>query len=807
LAINNWFHPRPALVVGASALILATATLAVCYLSGMACTAPEKRIHEPPVAVHLKRTATDELASLQAEMVREGNGASPSTPPNPVATVTRLVTITGKVLCDLTGEAVEADITLGDTSSSTDDAGRFLVEDVVPANSTLTVITKGYVSLDITVDPIWTWHELGELRLIPSSTVEVYVETEDGTPVQGAVVSIATVERPGTAGSRLGTGLGSTNEFGLLAAVLRTPETLLATSGNQSSPPVTAMDSTRRVILKLSDDADRVGLRDRDSKSPVGGVDLVFTRISSLPWVSFTATTSETGLIEAPLPFGRYRVRDPGNRLLFSITAGALPNPGVSGVPTRLDFAMLELSKSGQTLWVDAEPRGERVIVAVEEGSQQHLAPILGWLSSYETPPDVEDAQWMPLGSAPVVSDSGRLSLYHFTAAFLARHPYRLYVTSPGFRTGFISDPLNTVLPGKPPFTVALMRSPERCLFVINPDGSPYRRSVHVREGRQSQLTVTAIPSATGKVGPFAWHGSHLTVLAGREPWSPKLAHISVDELQQSDSIEVVVDASCVIEVDIPAGPRPRLIATRGTGSMFEGSERDGVLRFAALQPGSYEVGPRSALSSSELKLMQGMEAFPIHLESGQTVKVPWRSEWSLAGPISGRVVAPGMAGVDLFAIPKYGPTSLPLYGGRSVHAYPVSDDGTFEMLGLEMTPTHVMFARLDEQGQEVPLGTGSIAGDTTLRCTEVKVTIIGATSGANVCVRCVPVIGGRSVVSPVRCCGPVDSSVVLGWVSSETRVFSIIADGQSWSVELELDPGQSKSFVIDIGSLAPTGK
>lgn len=757
--------------------------------------------------MHLERTATSELSTVPPGFARVDGGSPLETAPPPIVTAPRVATITGRVVCNLTGEAIEADIKFGDTLNGTDGAGRFIVEDSVPANASLTITSQGYAPLGITVDPSWTWHDLGTLRLIPSTIVEVRVETDTGTPVQGAVVSIATVVRPGTGGSRIGARVGTTNDLGLLTVALRTPETLVATYETQSSSPANALDCERLVVLQLCDVADRVGLRDRDSKSPVGGVDLVLTRISGVPWVSFSATTSDAGLINTPLPYGRYRVTDPGNRLLFSITEGALANLGLSGVPTRLDFAMLDVSKSAETLWIEVEPRAERAIVAVEKDGEKRLAPILGWLASFETPPDVEEAQWMPLAGEPVESTSGRLSLYHFTAAFLSRYPYRLYVTSPGFGTGFIADPLNTVLPGKPPFTVELVRSPEKRLFVINSDGSPYRRSVHLREGRQSHLSVNAIPGEAGLVGPFAWHGSYLTVLAGRETWSPKLAQISADELQQRDSIEVVVNANCVIEVDVPDGPRPRLTATSGTGSMLEGSERDGILRFSALQPGSYEIGPRSALTDLSLKVMQGMDAYPIHLESGQTMKVPWRAEWSSPGPITGKVVAPGMASVELFAVPRYGPMSVPLSGGRSSHAYPVGRNGTFELLRLEMTPTHVVFARLDQQGQQVPLGIGLIEDDTTLDCTEVALTIRGASSGGNACVRCVPIIEGQAVLSPIRGCGLVDSPIVLGWISSETKVFSVIADGQTWDVELELEPGQSKSWVIDIRSLAPSSK
>lgn len=738
-----------------------------------------------------------ESATSERELARQGRVG---VRPRDVTTVR----VTGRTVAAEDGRPVRASVAIGGATTWADaESGDFFLE-LTPSGASITVAVDaaGFARASIEHEVDGLALDLGEIRLEADHVRTVLVVGPDGLGVAGAQVwrvpLADTSDKAAFHGPHGGKGetlVGMSDHAGVVSVRLVGELVILARLGQQVSPPQVwrvAADSIRIMLPEAP--SPRLGLRDALG-NPVAGAELFLRGLSHRPACAFQRVTGEDGLVSPNVPAGRYQVRLALDRFNFQ------------GEPLASNAFRATADLAGtEDVWLRVEAGDARYIEVKDAETGARLQPLTVWLSYYRPDGPSDPAQPGPWRRvfAPEEWETSRVALQPFIREHQIENPsmYRLYVGSPGYQQGFVESPLETVTPSTT-YELLLERLPRRTLRFVTTDGAPYEASVSIHEG--NTWCARGRPDASGEVR-FAWSGGDVVICVAESQIGNhiRLASVSRDALQDDVVVIVELETPAALVVEVPEGERVDHLVCFGE----DGTSRVGVLcnaelAFEDLPPGKYGVGPIEMLRTLKVRLDSGADALPVDLLPGETRQIQWEDSWHFVDSVSGAVITTGIAPDQLWVVPRFAGPSMGMFNLSGSPQFEVGRDGRFEIDGITMAPTNLVFFRLDSEGESVPVGVGYPHVISRIECGTPSISIPDVEKGLDMDVTFrprFPAPWGDTTDFRVRGLtgAPIDLGPVPLMASAHVDCGAV---GLSRDIEITLLPGEDKIIEIDVES------
>lgn len=625
--------------------------------------------------------------------------------------------------------------------------------------------------------------DLGDIELTPLDTFTVLVVDETDAPTPDAEVLLTALGEPHapTWGMQVAEAqiraadrvLGVTDSAGRLAISLGSEESLMARKGGLVSRAARVGPSRRRdreVRLRLSAGC-RLGARLSQSGESIPSLLLHAREISDVPCPVERIELDHAGRSSTALWPGRWELvlADGPVRFDLGSTRNAfLPAPFSHG-PV---IALIEIGDGEQERWIDMVPvdRGDqRTLRLVDAESGAAIPEALLWRRMHLALPGATPMWYSLMPLTHRSTGDGQLQIDDRTLSAPLATIERLVVAAPGRACRELGELL--ALPTDEPTIVALPRAPPRWVRVVDGVGRPPRRRVILREDASRAFpgidVATDFPDDAGWIA-FSWMGCDVSVaLAGAGP----IGVIAARDLATHDRVSIAAPPLGAIQVVLTRDTTPDLACRRldpeAPPTLSSGMFYDDRLVFDDLPPGTYGVGPRAALLSSDAG---GALVQTVSLADGEQAVLPWLDAWDPPHTVECWVEASGVALDRLFVVPLLGDPAAPFLG-RVGPRFPVGHDGHAVLKHLGVTPNALIIARTDRVGDVVPLCVTRSGQTAVVRCGQLSVKVLGG--DGPITVSYVPRIEGLAACAGTEQQAP-ESPILLDAVPVATRTILV---------------------------------
>lgn len=230
----------------------------------------------------------------------------------------------------------------------------------------------------------------------------------------------------------------------------------------------------------------------------------------------------------------------------------------------------------------------------------------------------------------------------------------------------------------------------QRAVRIHDAAGWPVTGRFRVRSGDGRIIYHDGVGTEEGVYGPFDWCGGDLIVSRPRSNrWGGGLGSGSeFEEVATVSGEQIAVSEEVSIEVNLPVAD-VKVVRVEGRDAQVvvvdhAGVEHTAVSRseaeiiFRGVPAGPVFIGPPAWARQLEERSIYGLGRESTQAPGGDTLVVPFDPEWQTTDDLPGQIQVLDTEALELFLMPVYRTTKVPMPMGLTSHWLPVRADGRY---------------------------------------------------------------------------------------------------------------------------------